>query len=306
MKRIFDLNRSDLDHMTKEEKLLSMALAEGRTLVTEVISSVRPTLWDISNPELAKAFGSDFILLNTYNLDRPYIEGLDKEEGLSPIDKVKKYTGLMVGINLEPVDLEAGDVINRLDIDRGRWASRENVKKAIDQGADLVLLTGNPATGVKSQKIVEAVDMIAREFKDQIIIAAGKMHGSGSLLESGENIVKKENVDEFIETGADIILLPCPGTVPGIGIDYLRELVGHIHKRGRLAMTSIGTSQEGADEETIRRLAIYAKMTGTDLHHIGDCGMPPGMASLENILAYSIAIRGKRHSYRRMARSIER
>lgn len=70
-------------------------------------------------------------------------------------------------------------------------------------------------------------------------------------------------------------------------------------------MTTIGTSQEGADAETIREIALLCKMTGTDLHHIGDAGYP-GIAVPENILRYSLAIRGRRHTYRRMARSVNR
>ena len=46
------------------------------------------------------------------------------------------------------------------------------------------------------------------------------------------------------------------------------------------------------------------KMTGTDLHHVGDAGV--GGLNPENLMAYSIAIRGKRHTYLRMARSINR
>jgi len=46
-------------------------------------------------------------------------------------------------------------------------------------------------------------------------------------------------------------------------------------------------------------------MAGADLHHIGDAGYT-GMAVPENIFAYSVAIRGLRHTYARMARSIRR
>ena len=46
-------------------------------------------------------------------------------------------------------------------------------------------------------------------------------------------------------------------------------------------------------------------MTGTDMHHLGDAGYI-GMALPENIMAYSSAIKGIRHTYRRMARSINR
>ena len=65
-------------------------------------------------------------------------------------------------------------------------------------------------------------------------------------------------------------------------------------------MTSIGTSQEGSDVDTIRRIALECKAAGADIHHIGDSGYM-GMALAENIFAYSVAIRGVRHTYRRMA-----
>lgn len=67
-------------------------------------------------------------------------------------------------------------------------------------------------------------------------------------------------------------------------------------------MLTIGTSQEGADEGTIRQIALASKMAGADLYHIGDAGYH-GIAIPENIMTYSIAIRGKRHTYIRMARS---
>ena len=72
-----------------------------------------------------------------------------------------------------------------------------------------------------------------------------------------------------------------------------------------LTITAIGTSQEGADVETIKQIALMCKMTGTDIHHIGDAGYP-GMAVPENIMAYSVAIRGVRHTYHRMAVSVNR
>ena len=74
---------------------------------------------------------------------------------------------------------------------------------------------------------------------------------------------------------------------------------------GCLTITAIGTSQEGADVATIRQIALMCKMTGTDVHHLGDSGYG-GMALPENIQAYSIAIRGIRHTYRRMASSVNR
>lgn len=42
-----------------------------------------------------------------------------------------------------------------------------------------------------------------------------------------------------------------------------------------------------------------------DIQHIGDAGYS-GVADPENLMALSIAIRGKRHTYYRMAQSIRR
>ncbi|HEY3548092.1 MAG TPA: hypothetical protein VGK17_18635, partial [Propionicimonas sp.] len=93
--------------------------------------------------------------------------------------------------------------------------------------------------------------------------------------------------------------------VPGCHEALVRGWVETVHAAGALTMTTIGTSQEGADVDTIRRIALMAKMTGTDVHHLGDCGLF-GIALPENMLAYSIAIRGRRHTYRRMAMSLAR
>ena len=99
--------------------------------------------------------------------------------------------------------------------------------------------------------------------------------------------------------------MPAPGTVPGLTMEYIKELVGYAHSLGCLTITAIGTSQEGADVATIRQIALMCKMTGTDIHHLGDSGYG-GMALPENIQAYSVVIRGIRHTYRRMASSINR
>lgn len=92
---------------------------------------------------------------------------------------------------------------------------------------------------------------------------------------------------------------------PGMSQEKVTSLIACAHAHGALAMTTIGTSQEGADVSTVRQIALMSKMAGADLHHIGDTGYM-GIVLPENIMAYSIAIRGVRHTYTRMARSINR
>src|SRR5699024_706891 len=306
VKRILDLSSSDIKNMNKKEKLLSIKSGEGRTVVSEVISIAPPLLWDVSNVELASAFGADIILLNVYDVNNPKIEGLPIIEDMSPVEVVKKLTGRLVGVNLEPVDLNETVANDRINISKGRIATVENVRKLVWQGVDIVLLTGNPNTGVTNKEIIKTIEQIKENLGEEIIIVAGKMHSSGSAKESGSKIINKELIREFSQAGLDIILVPAPGTIPGMTVDYVRDMVEYIHEEKKLAMTSIGTSQEGADSYTIKNIALYSKMTGTDIHPIGDCGMSPGIATPENIMTYSIAIKGKRHTYRKMARSVNR
>lgn len=306
IKRILDLNTSDIGSMSKMDKLQSIKAAEGRTMVSEVITIAPPLIYNISNAELACAFGADMLILNFYDANNPQLNGLPVNEGTGVINECKRLTGRFVGVNLEPVDMDTRIIDQREILPEGRLASVENVGKIIEQGGDMIVLTGNPKTGVTNEKIISSIKNISDKYGEEIIIMAGKMHSSGSENELGSKLITKEIVNQFIEAGADIILLPAPGTVPGMTVDYIREMVEHVHDLGKLTMTAVGTSQEGSDESTIRSIALYAKMTGTDMHHMGDSGISMGISTPENIMVYSIAIKGKSHTYRRMARSVNR
>lgn len=50
-------------------------------------------------------------------------------------------------------------------------------------------------------------------------------------------------------------------------------------------------------------LALSSKSAGLDIFHIGDAGYSGMMALSENIQTLSITVRGKRHTYIRMAAS---
>lgn len=306
-KRMLDCTASDLRNFTKEDYLRSIAGSEGRVLACECIGITMPILVDVTNAEFVSAMGADILLLNMFDVDRPVVNGMPETEPQETVRELKRLTGRMVGINLEPIeDIHGTDNEGTLwEMSQGRAATADNAAKAYAMGVDMVLLTGNPGNGVSNKAITDSLKAISARLKDQLILAAGKMHASGVPGEGGENIITKKDVDEFIDAGADIVLLPAPGTVPGITVEYVRELVAHAHSRGVLTVTAIGTSQEGADTDTIKRIALMCKMTGTDIHHIGDTGYP-GMALPENIMAYSVAVRGVRHTYHRMAVSVNR
>lgn len=306
-KRLLDCTASDFENMTKEELLFAMGASEGRVLACETIGKFTPLVGDVSNAELAAALGGDLILLNIFDVWEPVVQGLPDHEPEDTVRLLKRLTGRPVGINLEPVEQgHVSEVDTHLwGLTEGRKATRENALRAADMGVDFVLLTGNPGVGVTNKAITDSLKVFREAVGDRMVLCAGKMHASGSMTEAGENIITKEDVRAFADAGADVILLPAPGTVPGVTMEQVRDLVSYAHSMGKLTITAIGTSQEGTDVETIRRIALMCKMTGTDIHHIGDSGFT-GIAAPENITAYSVVIRGVRHTYRRMAMSIKR
>ncbi len=306
-KRMLDCTASDLRKFTKEDYLSSIAGSEGRVIACECIGITMPMLTDVTNAEFASAFGADILLLNMFDVEKPVVNGLPGSVPEETVRELKRLTGRMIGINLEPVESSyaAENAGTLWEMSSGRMATVENALKASEMGVDMVLLTGNPGNGVSNQAITDSLKAISARLNDKLILAAGKMHASGVIGEGGENIITKKDIKEFIDAGADIILLPAPGTVPGITMEYVRELIAYAHGKGALTITAIGTSQEGADVDTIRRIALMCKMAGTDIHHIGDTGFP-GMALPENIMAYSVAVRGIRHTYHRMAVSVNR
>lgn len=308
MKRFLDCTASDFEKMNKAELLEAISASEGRLLVCETIGTMQPMLGDVTNAEFVASMGADIILLNMFDVNHPVIQALPKVDEKEVIRKVKELTGRPVGINLEPIEQGIESTVDTIDmwkLTNGRVATLENARKAIEMGVDMIVLTGNPGIGVTNKAIIETLRLFKEELGDQVILVAGKMHASGILSEAGENIITKEDVTAFAEAGADIILMPAPGTVPGITTEYVRSLVVCAHNFGKMTLTAIGTSQEGADTDTIKNIALMCKMTGTDLHHLGDAGYG-GMSLPENILAYGKVIRGIRHTYHRMAVSIKR
>lgn len=298
-KRILDIRPNEFKDLTKDDIIQSINASEGRTMVSEVICAAMPMLYDVSNAELAASLGADIILLNVYDVNKPYLMGFEPLPNKTVVESLKEKVGRVIGINLEPVDNK--EMLEKKDtIDTGRTATAENARLAYEQGVQLLVLTGNPKTGVSNDAIISSLKAIRKELGEKLVLVAGKMHSSGTAGEASSRIIDEKTINDFIEAGADIILIPAPGTVPGITLEFVKAMTDFVHSKGKMVLTTIGTSQEGASVETIRQIALMCKMAGADMHHIGDTGFF-GMAVPENIFEYSKTIRGVRHTYRRMA-----
>lgn len=311
VKRFLSCDASEILAMSAPELKQSLKASEGRIILSENVAPREPYIAECTNAEMARAFGADLILLNGLDVFNPIVSGLDSNKGnaVEKEDTVKNnrdfirrlhhLVGRPIGINLEPVDLSAEMMDEKLEISIGRQARQETIAELDKLGFDFVCFTGNPGTGVTNQAIIETVKLAKKEFSG--LIFAGKMHAAGV----DEPVADLEVVKALIDAGTDVILAPSIGSVPGFQANELTEMVKVAHKHGALVMTAIGTSQESSEPETVRYMALQNKICGVDIQHIGDAGYG-GLAPVENIFTMSKAIRGQRHTLAMIGRSINR
>ena len=197
-----------------------------------------------------------------------FIKYINGLDEAEPIKFIKHLTGKPVGINLEPVEENVDSVEDLITLPAGRRATKEAFEEAARQGIDFILLTGNPATGVSNSGIMASIEMAKRYFNG--LVFAGKMHAAGI----SEKILSEEVILGFMD-------------------------------KGGITISAVGTSQESADADTIRQIGLCNKRIGFDVHHLGDGGYGR-VPDPENLMALSICIRGKRHTYMKMSRSLNR
>lgn len=291
MTRILDRFGPDLAALRGDELRRSVAAAEGRTLLAEVVATAPPLLAGTSNAELVAAFGADLVCCNLVDpaVEGPVVAGLDAlDPPATGFAGLARLLGRPVGCNLEP-DVDAVPAPLR--------ATATAAAAAADGGASFVVVTANPGRGVLVDDLARAV-AATRGAGTDLLVFAGKMHQAGAEEPLGAEVARR-----LVDAGADGVLVPVPGTVPGLGEDTARAMVETARAGGALTMGTVGTSQEGADPATIRELALTAKRVGVDVHHLGDAGWT-GLAPPETIYAYGVAIRGVRHTWNRMARAV--
>lgn len=308
MKRLISASSSEMLAMNAQELKTSIKASEGRVIVSENVVT-QNVMDDISTSEVAAAFGADMILLNLFDVFNPRIVGLyDDENDLdtakvhrdgSIIKHLQRLVGRPIGVNLEPVDPLAPMTETRAIVSEGRTASMKSLREAEKLGFNFICLTGNPGSGVTNEQIAANVRLAKQLFSGLVI--AGKMHASGV----DEAVASHEAVSQFLEAGADVILVPAVGTVPGWTDAEMIDIVKLAHAHQALVMSTIGTSQEGSGSHYIENIAVRNKVCGVDIQHIGDAAWT-NESPLENIFALSRAVRGISHTIERMARSINR
>ena len=293
--RLISANSSELLKMNGDELKQSIKASEGRTVLSENVV-IQPAIDGLTMSEIAAAFGADLILLNLFDVFEPKVSGLEVKDAKDAVKRLKELTGRPIGVNLEPVDPDVKMESTKFELPKGRIATAESMRRAEELGFNFVCY---PGSGVTNKMIVQAVRTAKENFSGMII--AGKMHGAGV----DEPVADEESVKAMIDAGADVILVPAVGTVPGFTSDELIKIVKIVHQHDGLVMSTIGTSQESSGKDVIREIALKNKTCGVDIQHIGDAAWGV-LSPTETIFELSKTIRGLNHTISRMARSINR
>lgn len=293
--RLISANSSELLKMNGNELKQSIKASEGRTVLSENVV-IQPAIDGLTMSEIAAAFGADLILLNLFDVFEPKVSGLEVKDAKDTVKRLKELTGRPIGVNLEPVDPDVKMESTKFELPKGRIATAESMRRAEELGFNFVCY---PGSGVTNKMIVQAVRTAKENFSGMII--AGKMHGAGV----DEPVADEESVKAMIDAGADVILVPAVGTVPGFTSDELIKIVKIVHQHDGLVMSTIGTSQESSGKDVIREIALKNKTCSVDIQHIGDAAWGV-LSPTETIFELSKTIRGLNHTISRMARSINR
>ncbi|MFC3393851.1 hypothetical protein [Brenneria rubrifaciens] len=311
--RLISSSKSEILTMSAKELKEAILASEGRVIMGQHHVTLNTGLVDgATNTEIQAAFGADMVMLNAFDLaDHAKNIGLyEMKSGRMAVEpysvsQIKQWAGVPLGIYLECPDDRARVAGERyVEAKPGRVASKENLLRIKDIGADFVVLGGNPSSGTTFEQIIAATRLAKETLGDDLLICAGKWEDGSIEKVLGDPLSERPAQDiikELIDAGADVITLPAPGSRHGITVEHVRQCVAftHSYKPGTLALSFLNSSVEGADVETIRLIALMMKQTGADIHAIGDGGYA-GTPMPENVYQLAISIKGKRHTIKRM------
>ncbi|MCS2160381.1 hypothetical protein MUU47_04425 [Scandinavium sp. H11S7] len=286
MQRILNCRASDFQQSVTGPLLRdAIAACEGRVIMAEVAAEAPALFAEVSNAELLCAFGADLLLLKGLNCQQPVVTGGHSRFGENAITQMKKLTGRLVGVSLEVLDPSAPAGANVF--------SEANL--AAVQHADFFCLTGYDKPGVTLDRMCDAIAAAGQQTDKMILVA--KFCTAGLAL--------PQEYAAFIAAGAHGVIFPAPAGCRGASEAKVAAIVDVIQQQQGLAITTLSSSQEGADCATVREIGLASKRCGSDMHNFGDAGVA-GMASPEAVNALSMAIRGRRHTWVRMAASLSR
>jgi hypothetical protein len=295
-RRLLDATPHDFAQMDGAALQASIRAADGRTLAVEVICTVDPPVEGITQGELAAAMGADVIVLDRYDPLRPRIAGAPENDrsDRAPLAAYKHLLGRPLGINLIVVGDSAGKDLG------GRTAQKPHIDLAVEQGVDCLFLYARPGMGGTLERQVETAAAVRRDHGRRVLLI-GVPTFSAAPPRTDDALTRYcDSAARLVEAGCDGIGLPMPATKSGWTVDAAASIVDQVHRAGGLAWLFVTGSIEGAPQDVMFTLALTAKQIGADAVRLDEAGLS-GMPVPENILAFSLAFRGRAHTFRRMA-----
>jgi len=317
-RRLVSSTRSQIQQMTAQELKSSIRASEGRIVLAQAHVGIPPMISNVMGVELLQAFGADMIFMNGYSMDPSVTNpGLVAEEYDQAVGdyqpKVYRAKDLRRTINVPlGVYLECGagddaatSTSSKSQVRADRVASEENLSHVLEEGFDFVILGGNPGTRTKIESIIESTRLAKRILGDKVLIMAGKWEDGVHEKVIGDPLARVDSRDvvvALLDAGADVITMPMPGGRPGITPDMIRELIEliHTHDQDALALTFLDSSVEGSDVDTVRQITLMSRVSGADIHAIGDAGLG-GIAVPEDLMQMSMTVKGRRLTWLRLA-----
>ena len=96
MTRLIRANAYENIRKNAQELKQSIKASEGRVILSENVAPRESFIGDITNAEIARAFGADMILLNCLDVLNPYIFGL-KHDKDNFVDELHRLVGRPIG-----------------------------------------------------------------------------------------------------------------------------------------------------------------------------------------------------------------
>ncbi len=299
--RMLDAVASDFMKMSAPELKACILAAEGRTIAIEAVCTIQSPVEGVSHGEIGAAMAADIIILDQYNPLNPVIQGAPSwvTADPKPLARYRELLGRPIGVNMIVANAEQGATLG------GRLITEAHIAKIIQQGVQIINIYVRPKMGGTSDQMVAAVEMI-RSLSDNGVLLVGVPSFSKPAPRTEEHLTDYSNeIMALLNAGCHGIGLPMPGSKQGWEPPQARQLIDTIHAEGGLAWLFITGSVEGAPKTVMMNLALMAKQLGADAYRLDEAGLS-GMPPPENILTFSLSIRGVRHTYRRMAASIMR
>ena len=330
LKRLLNCSPKEMLALTSEELVDAIRMSEGRTVSALARARGANYIQYVTNAEVCAGFGADIVYMDNYIPENPMFPGLasknpEDDEPFRDVQlqigkgwtarEIRALIGRPIGTTLKfdpPAyggkSIDTGFADSKSGIVAGGYMNTyDSLRLVIEQGFDIVMIVGwsEPKT------LVNAVKKAHEIAGNRIVIESGVTHGPGLIYAEKSpynlrELITPEFATALIEAGAGIIQIPAVGSLPGFTPKYVGNLIDTIHRLGGLAQVGIHNSQEGTDIQTIRRIAIDNKILGADMYMLGDAGVNESMGLPEIINALCIAVKGHRHTYRRMSESVLR